>query len=70
MNSIMAELQSFVDGYGLGISKEKLASKAYRHMEANGHECYTINGLYLGVDGHEFQFIKSRAQDRWIVKTF
>ena len=69
MNSIMEELQNFVDGYGLGISKEKLASKAYWKMEANGHKCYTINGLYLDVDGYDFQFIKSRAQDRWIVKT-
>ncbi len=66
--TVKSELQGFVDNFGLGISKEKLADKAYRYMESNGHECYTINGKYLGVDGEEFQFIKSRSTNSWIVK--
>ena len=28
----MTELQNFIDGYGFGISVQKLAEKAYRHM--------------------------------------
>ena len=27
----MTELQNFIDGYGFGISVQKLAEKAYRH---------------------------------------
>lgn len=68
--TIMSEIQGFVDFYGLGISKEKLASKAYRFMEGNGHQCYVLNGKYIGVDGEEFQFIKSIKEGRWIVKAF
>lgn len=66
--TVKSELQGFVDNFGLGISKEKLASKAYFYMENNGHECFTINEKYISIDGEEFQFIKSRATDKWIVK--
>ena len=66
--TVKSELQGFVDIFGLGITKEKLASKAYFYMENNGHECFTINGKYICIDGEEFQFIKSRATDKWIVK--
>ena len=66
--TVKSELQGFVDNFGLGITKEKLAGKAYFYMENNGHECYTINGKYICIDGEEFQFIKSRATDKWIVK--
>lgn len=66
----MKELQAFVDGYGFGISKEKLAVKAYRHMRDEGHDCYIINDRYIGVDGKEYQLIKSRKQNRWIVKEY
>lgn len=47
----MTELQNYIDGYGFGISVKELASKAYRHMEALGHEVCIINDRYLGVDG-------------------
>ena len=33
----MTELQNFLDGFGFGISVEKRADKAYRHMAAKGH---------------------------------
>ena len=33
----MTELQNFIDGYGFGISVQKLAEKAYRHMESKSH---------------------------------
>lgn len=64
----MTELQNFVNGYGLGISVEKLADKAYRHMELKGHEVCLINDRYLEVDGTEYLFSKSRKNGRWIVK--
>lgn len=66
----MTALQNFVDGYGFGISKEKLIIKAYRQLSADGHNCYIINDKYIGIDGEEFQLIKSRKEDRWIVKKF
>lgn len=66
----MKELQAFVDGYGFGISKKKLVERAYWQMVADGHDCYIINDLYIGVDGGEYQLIKSRKQNRWIVKEF
>ena len=64
----MTELQNFVNGYGLGISVEKLADKAYRHMELKGHEVCLINDRYLEVDGTEYLFSKSRKNGCWIVK--
>lgn len=66
----MKALQNFVDNFGLGISKENLITKAYRQLSANGHDCYIINGKYINVDGEDLQLIKSRKEDRWIVKGF
>ena len=66
--TIKSEIQGIVDFYGLGISKEKLAEKAYRVLEMNGHDCYILNGKYIGVDGEEFQFIKNKVNGCWIVK--
>lgn len=66
----MKELQDFVDNFGLGISKEQLASKAYVAMEMLGHEVWLINDRYLHIDDKDYQFIKSRKQDKWIVKDF
>ena len=66
----MQALQNFVDGYGIRISKEKLIEKAYRQLTADGHDCYIINEKYIGIDGKEYQIIKSGKQNRWIVKEF
>ena len=66
----MTALQNYIDGYGFGISKKKLIEKAYRQLTADGHHCYIINDLYIGIDGEEFQIIKSRKHGRWIVKPF
>lgn len=66
----MRELQEFVDKFGFGISKEVLASKAYREMKMKGHDSCIVNGKYLEVDGQTYQFIKSKKQYRWIVKEF
>ena len=66
----MTALQNFVDGIGLGISKEKLVHYAYRFMVADGHDCCVLNEKYIIVDGKDYQFIKSKKQGRWIVKGF
>ena len=66
----MTELQNFVNGFGFGISKEKLIEKAYRQLSADGHDCYILNGRYIGIDGKEYQLIKSRKHDAWIAKEF
>ena len=64
----MEALQAFVARFGLGISKEKLISKAYFQLSHDGHDCCIINGIYICVDGEELQVIKSRRENRWIVK--
>lgn len=66
----MTELQNFVDGFGFGISVEKLADKAYRQMELLGHDVCIVNDRYLEVDGTTYLFSKSRKHGRWIVKAF
>lgn len=66
----MTELQNFVDGFGFGISVEKLADKAYRQMELLGHDVCLVNDRYLEVDGTTYLFSKSRKHGRWIVKAF
>ena len=63
-------LQGFVDQFGLGISKEKLVGRAYNYLRSKGLWAYVINEKYIGVDEEEFQFIKSRKQNRWIVEQF
>lgn len=64
----MERLQEIVNGFGFGISKEKLIAKAYRVLQAEGHDVYVLNDLYIGIDGYEYQVIKSARQGRWIVK--
>lgn len=66
----MTALQNFIDNYGFGISKEKLIEKAYRQLSVDGHDCYIINDRYIGIDGKEYQIIKSRKQNGWIAKEF
>lgn len=66
----MTELQNFVDGFGFGISVEKLADKAYRQMKLLGRDVCIVNDRYLEVDGTTYLFSKSRKHGRWIVKAF
>ena len=66
----ITELQNYIEGYGFGISVEKLAAKAYNHMEANGHEVIILNDRYLVVNGTAYLFSKSRKHGRWIAKAF
>ena len=64
----MEQLQKFVDNYGFGISVSKLASDAYRHMKASGHDVCIVNDRYLEVDGTTYLFSKSRKAGGWIIK--
>lgn len=66
----MEELQNFVNQYGFGISKEKLMTAAYYFLSATHTDLYTINERYIHIDGHDYQVIKSRKENRWIVKEF
>lgn len=66
----MERLQEIINGYGFGISKKKLIEKAYRILDAEGHNTYIMNDLYIGIDGTEYQIIKSRKENRWIAKEF
>lgn len=63
-------LTSKVAQYGIGMNVEELASKMYFQMKAEGHDVCVINDRYLECDGHNFQFIKSRANGCWKVKAF
>ena len=59
------------DGMGMVAAHammKKLIEKAYRILDAEGHHTYILNDLYIGIDGAEYQIIKSRKQDRWIAK--
>ena len=64
----MERLQQIINEYGFGISKEKLISKAYWMLKAEGHEVYVLNDKYIGIDGYEYQVIKSLKEGRWIAK--
>ena len=64
----MKRMQEIVNGFGLGITKEKLIEKVYRVLEAEGHDVYVLNDKYIGIDGYEYQVVKSVKEGRWIVK--
>lgn len=56
--------------FGIGMTAAELASKMYWQMKAEGHKVCIINDRYLECDGQNYQFIKSRANGCWKVKTF
>ena len=66
----MKDLQNFVNGFGFGISVQKLAEKAYRQMAVLGHDVCILNDRYLIMDGASYMLRKSRKQGGWIVKEF
>lgn len=65
----MERLQQIINGFGFGISKQKLIEKAYRVLESEGHETCILNDRYIIIDGIEYQVIKSNKQGCWIAKT-
>ena len=68
--SALQSFQNFVNNFGLGISKEKLVSRAYSWLEREGYNCCILNGRYLIVDNTSYQLIKSKKTDSWVVKEF
>ena len=66
----MKDLQKCLEGWGLGISVEKLVDKVYWIMAAHGHDVCMLNERYLIVDGQAYRFIKSRKNNCWIAKPF
>ncbi len=64
----MERLQQIINGFGFGITKEKLIEKACRALEAEGHTVYILNDKYIGIDGYEYQVVKSAKEHRWIAK--
>ncbi len=64
----MKRMQEIVNGFGFGITKEKLMEKVYRVLEAEGHDVYVLNDKYIGIDGYEYQVVKNTKEGRWIVK--
>ena len=64
----MERLQQIINGFGFGITKEKLIEKAYRVLEAEGHRVYILNDKYIGIDGYEYQVIKSTKEGHWVAK--
>lgn len=65
-------LQKIADKYGLGISKKELVSKIYWEIIAQGIKCdmAILNDIYLNIDKVNYQFIKSKKNNEWIVKEF
>ena len=66
----MKELQTYIEGFGFGISVKELASKAYRHLRSMGHNTCIVNDRYIEVDGSTYYLSKSRKHNRWIAKEF
>lgn len=64
----MKDLQNFVNQFGTGISVKKLVEKAYRAMQAAGHDVCLLNEKYIIVDGVAYRFTKRNGD--WIVKEF
>lgn len=64
------KIQNFINNWGLGLAVKDLTTKVYRHMEAEGHQCYILNDRYISVDDVEYRFIKNRKEGRWIVKLY
>lgn len=69
-------IQNYVNGFGLGISKENLAEKVYFRAlrPIVGDSAFVLNDLYPGVELERetfiFQLIKSKKNGCWIVKDY
>lgn len=65
-------LKKIADKYGLGINKKELVSKIYWEIVAQDIKCdmAILNDIYLDIDKVNYQFIKSKKNNEWIVKEF
>lgn len=66
---VIESITNKVTQFGIGMNVKELASKMYWQMKAEGHDVCIINERYLECDGQSFQFIKSRVNGCWKVKT-
>lgn len=64
------KIQAIVNNFGLGISVQELADKVYCQLAADGDNPCIVNERYIGVNGANFQLVKSKAKGQWIVKEF
>lgn len=61
-------IQHYLDGFGTGISKEKMVSKVYRYLETFGIHACILNDKYLELENHIYELIRQRSKDSWLVK--
>ncbi len=61
-------IQNYLDGFGTGISKEKMVSKVYRYLETFGIHACILNDKYLELENHIYELIRQRSKDSWLVK--
>lgn len=61
-------IERIANRYGLGIPKEKLVSRIYFELKAEGAEVWIINDRYIGATCGTYQIIKSKKQMKWIVR--
>lgn len=59
-------LQKEANKYSLNVSKKELVNEVYNVIE----DCCIFNDIYLEVNGVKYQFIKSKKENKWIVKEF
>lgn len=67
---ILEFLQEKANNFSLETSKKTIAQKLYWEAKAAGHDICILNTIYLKSNGKEIQFIKSKKQNKWIVKEF
>lgn len=61
-------VQNYLNGFGTGISKEKLVSKVYWFLNFHGINSCILNDKYIEIENHIFEFIRKRSTDSWLVK--
>lgn len=63
-------LQEMVNGYGFGITVEKLVREIYWALVADGKRPCIVNSRYLEIDGVTYQFRRTRSKGCWTVVEF
>jgi len=68
METIKDLIQSFVNGFGTGCSKEKMIANVYRFLENKNIGCCILNDKYLEFDNYLIELIRKRSIGIWVVK--
>lgn len=68
MNDKLDFIQNYLNGFGAGISKEKIVSKVYWFLNFHGINSCILNDKYIEIENHVFEFIRKRSTDSWLVK--